>query len=103
MSIEGDKRKLVAILSVSVEGYSRLMGEDEITTVRILTAYQGVVAGSIGQYRGRVVNSSGDNRLAEFASVVDAVRCVAGTPTCMTTSTQVSTSSMTMNIQSAWG
>jgi class 3 adenylate cyclase/ABC-type glycerol-3-phosphate transport system substrate-binding protein len=69
------ERKLAAILSADVQGYSRLMGEDEEATVRTLTAYREVMASLIRQHRGRVVDSPGDNLLAEFASVVDAVQC----------------------------
>ncbi|MFC1863743.1 tetratricopeptide repeat protein, partial [Thermodesulfobacteriota bacterium] len=69
------KRKLSAILSADVEGYSRLMGEDEVATVHTLESYRKVMAGLIDQYRGRVVDSPGDNLLAEFSSVVDAVQC----------------------------
>jgi adenylate cyclase len=69
------ERKLTAILSADVKGYSRLMGEDEEATIRTLTAYREVMSTRIQQQRGRVVDSPGDNLLAEFASVVDAVRC----------------------------
>jgi len=69
------QRKLIAILSADVKGYSRLMGEDEVATVRTLTASKEAVAGLIQQFRGRVVDSPGDNVLAEFSSVVDAVEC----------------------------
>ena len=75
MSTERVKRKLSAILSADVEGYSRLMGEDEESTVRTLTAYREIMSSLIQQYRGRVVDSPGDNLLAEFTSVVDAVQC----------------------------
>jgi TolB-like protein/class 3 adenylate cyclase/Flp pilus assembly protein TadD len=75
MSTQGVKRKLIAILSADVEGYSRLMGEDEESTVRTLTAYREIMSSLIQQYRGRVVDSPGDNLLAEFGSVVDAVQC----------------------------
>jgi len=51
------------------------MGEDEEATIRTLTTYRELIASLIQQYRGRVVDSPGDNLLAEFASVVDAVRC----------------------------
>jgi adenylate cyclase len=67
------ERRLAAILSADVQGYSRLMGEDEEATVRTLTAYREVMVSLIQQHRGRVVDSPGDNLLAEFASVVDAV------------------------------
>jgi adenylate cyclase len=69
------KRKLTAILSADVEGYSRLMGEDELTTIRTLTEYRETMSTLIQQHHGRVVDASGDNLLAEFASVVDAVQC----------------------------
>jgi len=69
------KRKLTAILSADVKGYSRLMGEDEKGTVRTLNAYKEVITGLIQHHRGRVVDAPGDNVLAEFASVVDAVEC----------------------------
>src|SRR6266545_1225973 len=69
------ERKLAAILSADVKGYSRLMGEDEVATIRTLTAYREVMATLIRQHRGRVVDSPGDNLLAEFVSVVDAVQC----------------------------
>src|SRR2546422_2343536 len=69
------ERKLTAILSADVKGYSRLMGEDEEATIRTLTAYREVMTTLIGRHRGRVVDSPGDNLLAEFASVVDAVQC----------------------------
>ncbi|HEV8716963.1 MAG TPA: adenylate/guanylate cyclase domain-containing protein, partial [Candidatus Binatia bacterium] len=69
------ERKLTAILSADVKGYSRLMGEDEEATIRTLTAYRQVMTTLIQQHHGRVVDSPGDNLLAEFASAVDAVRC----------------------------
>ena len=71
----GMERKLAAIFSTDVAGYSRLMGDDEEATIRTLTTYRAVISTLIQQYRGRVVDSPGDNLLAEFASVVDAVRC----------------------------
>jgi adenylate cyclase len=75
MNNEGFKRKLSAILSADVVGYSRLMGEDEAATVKTLDIYKGVISSLIKQHRGRVVDSPGDNLLAEFGSVVDAVQC----------------------------
>jgi class 3 adenylate cyclase len=74
MATEDFKRKLTAILSADAEGYSRLMAEDEEATVRTITAYREVVATVVEKHRGRVVDSPGDNILAEFASAVDAVR-----------------------------
>ena len=74
MTTQELKRKLTAILSADVKGYSRLMGEDEEWTVRTLDTFKGVMKNIIPQHRGRVVDSTGDNLLAEFASVVDAMQ-----------------------------
>ncbi len=74
MATQDFKRKLTAIFSADVKGYSRLMGEDEEATVRTITAYRQVITEVVQKHRGRVVASPGDNILAEFASVVDAVR-----------------------------
>jgi adenylate cyclase len=75
MADEGFKRKLTAIFSADVEGYSRLMGDDEEATVRTITAYREVMVTLIQQHNGKVLDSPGDNLLAEFVSVVDAVQC----------------------------
>ena len=75
MTAEKVKRKLTAILSADVKGYSRLMGGDEVGTIRTLNAYKEVMGNLIQQHRGRVVNAPGDSILAEFISVVDAVQC----------------------------
>lgn len=69
------KRKLVAIFSADVVAYSRLMGDDEEKTVRTLTRYRKIMFELIGKHRGRVVDSPGDNLLAEFSSVVDSLHC----------------------------
>jgi adenylate cyclase len=69
------KRKLAAILSADVKGYSILMADDEAATVRTLTAYRDLISALTRKHQGRVVDSPGDNLLAEFLSVVDAVRC----------------------------
>ena len=74
MAEEGFKRKLTAILSADVEGYSRLMEDDEEATVATLTSYREVMTKVIEKHAGRVVDAPGDNLLAEFASVVDAMR-----------------------------
>jgi adenylate cyclase len=75
MTTDDVKRKLTAIFSADVEGYSRLMGEDELATIETLTSHKEIMRKLIKQYRGRVVDSTGDNLLAEFTSVVDAVQC----------------------------
>ncbi|MBI4767426.1 MAG: tetratricopeptide repeat protein [Deltaproteobacteria bacterium] len=75
MTPDNLKRKLTTILSADVKGYSRLMGEDEEWTLRTLNNYKGLIRNLVGEHRGRVVASPGDNVLAEFASVVDAVEC----------------------------
>ncbi|HEV8717559.1 MAG TPA: adenylate/guanylate cyclase domain-containing protein [Candidatus Binatia bacterium] len=73
--LAGVERKLAALLSADVKGYSRLMGADEVATLRTLTAYRKVMDTLIEQHRGRIVGTAGDSVLAEFASVVDAVQC----------------------------
>jgi adenylate cyclase len=69
------ERRLAAVLSADAKGYSRLMSEDEIGTLRTLTAHRTVMREAIDRFHGRVVDSPGDNLLAEFASVLDAVEC----------------------------
>jgi adenylate cyclase len=69
------ERKLTAILSADVKGYSRLMGEDEAATILTLNAYREVTDSLIHQHKGRVVGTAGDSILAEFASAVEAVQC----------------------------
>src|SRR6476620_35269 len=69
-------RRLAAILAADVAGYSRLMGADEEGTHERLKAHLGqLVEPKIKEHRGRTVKNTGDGFLAEFASVVDAVRC----------------------------
>ena len=75
MTTRKTRRKLTAILSADVKGYSRLMREDEEATVDTLKAYREAMSSLIQKFRGRIVDSPGDNVLAEFASVVDAVEC----------------------------
>jgi TolB-like protein/class 3 adenylate cyclase len=69
------ERRLVAIFAADVEGYSRLMGRDEIATLRALTERRQILDGLIASHRGRIANTAGDSVLAEFASAVDAVQC----------------------------
>ena len=66
-------RRLAAVISADAKGYSRLMGEDEIGTVQTLTGHREAIKEIVQRFNGRVVDSPGDNVLAEFASVVDAV------------------------------
>ncbi len=75
MEPQSFKRKLSAILSADVKGYSRLMRSDEEATVRTLTEYRALITELVSRYHGRVVDSPGDNILCEFASVVHAVQC----------------------------
>lgn len=75
MTRDGYQRKLSAILSADVRGYSRMMGTDEEATVRTITVYREVFTECVQQHRGRIVDTPGDNILAEYASVVDALKC----------------------------
>ncbi len=74
MTEEGAKRKLTAILSADVKGYSRSMADDEEDTVPTINNYREVMIGLISGHAGRVVDAKGDNVLAQFPSVVDAIR-----------------------------
>ena len=69
------ERKLAAILAADVEGYSRLMGQDEVGTLKTLTAYRVIIDHLIASHRGRIFNTAGDSLVADFASAVDAVQC----------------------------
>ena len=69
------ERKLAAIFAADVEGYSRLMGRDEVGTLRTLTAYRLIIDRLIASHRGRIFNTAGDSLVADFASAVDAVQC----------------------------
>ena len=70
-----NERRLVAILAADVEGFSRLMGSDEVGTFRGLTERRAILDALIASHRGRIANTAGDSVLAEFASAVDAVQC----------------------------
>src|SRR6516164_6582966 len=72
---EGTVRKLAPIFAADVEGYSRLMGQDEVGTLRRLTACRAILDERIAAYRGRIFGSAGDSVVADFASAVDAVQC----------------------------
>ena len=68
-------RRLVAVFAADVEGYSRLMGEDEVGTLKGLNERRAILDRLIGDHRGRIANTAGDSVLAEFGSAVDAVQC----------------------------
>src|SRR6185369_11832547 len=68
-------RRLVAVFAADVEGYSRLMGVDEVGTLRGLTERRAILDRIIGEHRGRIANTAGDSVLAEFGSALDAVQC----------------------------
>jgi len=76
---KGFKRRLTAILSADAVEYSRLMGDDEEATIRTITEYRKIITEQVKQNDGRVVDSPGDNVFAEFASVVDALKCAVQT------------------------
>jgi class 3 adenylate cyclase len=69
------ERKLVAILAADVEGYSRLMHEDESRTLSTLSSHRAAIDELVEKFRGRISGTAGDSVLAEFGSVVDAVHC----------------------------
>jgi adenylate cyclase len=75
MSADSTKRKMAAILSADVKGYSRLMSADEEGTVKSLNNCREIISRCVHDHNGRVVDSPGDNVLAEFASTVEAVKC----------------------------
>jgi adenylate cyclase len=79
MAEEGFKRKLAAILNADVVGYSRLMEDNEEATIQTLNTYRNSISTLVQQHRGRVVDTTGDNLMAEFSSVVDAVKCAVET------------------------
>src|SRR5262249_6562477 len=68
-------RRLVAVFAADVEGYSRLMGVDEVGTLKGLTERRAILDRFIGDHRGRIANTAGDSVVAEFGSAVDAVQC----------------------------
>ena len=80
-----EQRRLAAIVSADVAGYSRLMGGDESGTLAVLTALRrDLIDPRISEHGGRIVKTTGDG-LLEFASIVDAVRCVVDVQTTMAT------------------
>ena len=75
MAEERVERRLSAILAADIAGYSTLMGADEARTVRDLKGHQAVVLPMVAEFGGRVIDTAGDGILAEFPSVVNAVKC----------------------------
>jgi len=75
MTTEGITRKLAAILSADVKDYTRLMGQDEICAIRTLNEHRDLFSKSVQQYKGRIIDTPGDNILAAFESVTNAVNC----------------------------
>src|SRR5829696_5921313 len=69
------ERKLAAIFAADVAGYSRLMGQDEVSILKTLADHREIMDRLIGEHRGRIANTAGDSVLAEFPSVVEAVKC----------------------------
>jgi adenylate cyclase len=76
-------RRLVAVFAADVEGYSRLMGADEVGTLQGLTERRAILDRFIGEHRGRIANTAGDSILAEFGSAVDAVQCAVDAQTAL--------------------
>jgi adenylate cyclase len=76
-------RRLVAVFAADVEGYSRLMGADEVGTLKGLTERRAILEGLIGEHRGRIANTAGDSVLAEFGSAADAVQCAVDAQTAL--------------------
>ena len=75
MDAHSVERKLAAIFAADVEGYSRLMGRNEVRTLSTLNRYRAIIDPLIASYRGRIFTTAGDSILADFASAVDAVQC----------------------------
>jgi class 3 adenylate cyclase len=82
------KRRLAVIFAADVEGYSRLMGTDEVGTLDALTERREVLDGLIETHGGRIANTAGDSVLAEFSSAVDAVRCAMEAQSALAKTTQ---------------
>ena len=83
-------RKLVAVFAADVEGYSRLMGTDEVGTLKGLTERRAILDRLIGEHRGRIANTAGDSVLAEFGSAVDAVQCAVEAQTALAEANSIS-------------
>src|SRR5436853_7229288 len=77
-------RRLVAVFAADIEGYSRLMGADDVGTLQRLTERRAILDKAIADHRGRIANTAGDSVLAEFGSAVDAVQCAVDAQTALT-------------------
>jgi adenylate cyclase len=75
MPIQDAKRKQTVVLIADVKGYSRLLGEDEAWAVQTLSVYKEIIIAHVREHKGRFVEAVGDNLLAEFAAVVNAIQC----------------------------
>ena len=69
------ERRLAAVFAADAADYSRLMSQDEVRTLRTLTAHRQIMDRLIAEHGGRIANTAGDSVLAEFPSAVDAVQC----------------------------
>jgi Adenylate and Guanylate cyclase catalytic domain len=76
-------RRLVAVFAADVEGYSRLMGADEVGTLKGLTERRAILDRLVGKHRGRIANTAGDSVLAELGSAVEAVQCALAAQTAL--------------------
>ena len=74
------KFKLSAIFSADIKGYSHLMGDDELATIQAMKKIKELISSQVDQFQGCVVDSPGDNLLAEFGTVVDSVQCGVNNP-----------------------
>ena len=75
MEAHSVERKLAAIFAADVEGYSRLMGQDDVGTLRNLNRYRAIIDPLIASHRGRIFNTAGDSLVADLSSAVDAAEC----------------------------
>src|SRR3712207_5898710 len=82
------ERRLAAVFAADVAGYSRLMEQDEVWTLRTLTDHRQIMDRLIVEHGGRIANTAGDSVLAEFPSAVDAVRCAVTVQEAITQATQ---------------
>src|SRR3712207_1007170 len=82
------ERRLAAILAADVAGYARLMAQDEVGTLRTLTAHREIMDRLIAEHGGRIANTAGDSVLAEFPSAVHGVQCAVAVQEALTQTNQ---------------